>query len=121
MNWQQYWDYQIYLLPKPNTWSEPTHQQSLHQAGSDARHPEIATTSSIQNSKFKIQNYLELFCLVLTIIAAIILMSSSLSVSNDNNFDDSIICVVIRILNQYLVSLASLRAISSLCTKSALL
>lgn len=53
----------------------------------------------LNNSKFKIQNYLELFCLVLTIIAASILMSSSFSLSSDDNFDGSIISVVIIILN----------------------
>jgi hypothetical protein len=45
------------------------------------------------NSRFKIQNYLELFCLVLTTIAAITLMISSFSLIKGNNLFSSTISV----------------------------
>lgn len=75
----------------------------------------------ISNSKFKIQNYLDSFCLVFTTIAAMILIISSFSVTRGNNLCSSTITVVIHILNQYFVSLASFKAICNLLRKSALL
>jgi hypothetical protein len=64
---------------------------------------------------------LELFCLVLTTIAAITLMISSFSLIKGNNLFPSRILVVTSILNQYFVSLASFKEIYNLLTKSALL